>query len=90
MKFTITKTFLFQDLLKIMITYRNGERPAEVCDFLESDLGLTVAYYRNTPSRQEAIIEILQLEETSLEELLSKLRKKYDSGAGSKDSAKAE
>lgn len=90
MKFSTNKNISFKNLFRIYITYRDGERPAEVCDFLESDLGLTVVYYWNVPSKQEAFIEILQFKETSLEEILSKLRKKYDSGAGSKDSAKAE
>ena len=80
----------FSRIITLWIFYQNTERPAEVCDYLEKECSLPVLKYCNSTKLKAAAIYIKDENTIFEEELLNKLRNKYDSGAGSTDSAKAE
>lgn len=90
MKFAINRSCYNRSIFVIFIGYQNTEKPVEVCDYLEKECSLHVLKYRNSPTLKTATIYTQDENMISIEELLFKLRNKYDSGAGSKDSAKAE
>lgn len=90
MIFSIDRSPYNRSVISLWIIYQNTERPVEVCDYLEKECSLPVLKYCNSPKIKTVTIYVQDENMISVEELLSKLRKKYDSGAGSKDSAKAE
>lgn len=90
MKFTIVKSSYNRSIIVLFIAYQNTERPVEVCDYLEKECSLDVFKYRNSSTLRTATIYVHDENMISVEELLNKLRTKYDSGAGGTDTAKAE